>query len=131
MLTLRKETDYALQLLKFLSLHQEKYVSLKQASVVSGISFLFLQKIARKLRQANLIEAEQGVSGGYKLIVNPKKISLKKVVDIMEGSCGLLSCQCSTKTVCANASKCNVMKKFKKINIEVVKIFDKMKLSDL
>lgn len=131
MFTLRKETDYALQLLKLLSLHGEKYISLKQAATISGISFLFLQKIARKLRQANLIEAEQGVSGGYKLIINPKKISLKKIIEITEGKCGVLACLCSNNNACSNEKKCNVVKKFKKINTAVIKIFDKMKLSDL
>ena len=68
MFTLRRETDYALQMLKILSKNKNQVESLSKIAKDTKISFLFLQKIARKLRLANIIKAHQGVEGGYQLL---------------------------------------------------------------
>ena len=59
MFALKKETDYAVQLLKYLKTKKRNFVSLMDFSKESGISFWFLQKIARKLNLASIIEADQ------------------------------------------------------------------------
>jgi len=129
MFSLRKETDYALQLLKLLAKNSRSFVSLKQASDITGLSFLFLQKIARKLRLAGLISAELGVEGGYKLKIPANKITLKRVVSVVEGGCSLWAC--CEKGECQRRGKCLIDKKVKKINNKILKVLEDVKLSDL
>lgn len=129
MFSLRKETDYALQLLKLLAKNPKKAISLKEASDTTGLSFLFLQKIARKLRLAGIISAELGVDGGYKLKVPENKLTLKKIISVIEGGCSL--CACCEKGECKCKSGCSIGKKVRAVNNKILKILDSVKLSNI
>ncbi len=111
MFALKKETDYAVQLLQYLNTKKKNFVSLREFAEKSGISFWFLQKIARKLNLAGIIEAEQGVNGGYRMHA-AKNLSLHKVFEIMEGK------------MVAPSSKITA-----KLNKDIIKIMQKVKIS--
>lgn len=126
MLSLRKETDYALQFLKHLQKAKGNYVSLMCVAKDTGVSFLFLQKIARKLRLGRIIKSEQGTSGGYKLNLNPKKLTLKKIVEVVEGGCALTACGGNKK--CAREG-CLLRKKAVSINKKILKLLEGITLA--
>jgi len=130
MLSFRRETDYAIHLLRALKVKGEA-VSLKLLAEQAQASFLFFQKIARKLRQAGLIEAQQGVKGGYRLLVAPNKLTLRKILQITEGECCLLPCLGKKGFTCNSIKKCCLKNKVGKINQEFNKMLEKVKLSDL
>jgi len=130
MLSFRRETDYAIHLLRALST-KGAVVSLKNLAEQTHVSFLFFQKIARKLRQARLIEAEQGVNGGYRLLVAPRKLNLRQIVQVTEGECCLLPCLGKNGFTCASIKSCRLKNKVGKINKEFLKMLEKVKLSDL
>lgn len=133
MFTLRRETDYALQMLKVLGKSKGQVMSLNEIAKKTNVSFLFLQKIARKLRLAKIIKAHQGVAGGYQLTIDPKKITLRKVVEVMEGKCCILSCLDESKKIecCSQAKNCELKTKMGKLNKRIVKILDEVKLTDI
>lgn len=133
MFSIRRETDYAIKLLKALSQSKRDTVmSLNKISKNTKISFLFLQKIARKLRLAGLIEAHQGVEGGYRLKIESKKISLKKIIEATEGKCCIIACNNEKKLdCCPGDSSTPSQKKLIKINKKIVKILDQTKLSQI
>lgn len=133
MLTIRRETDYAIQILKLLAKSKKKFLSLNDLSDTTGISFLFLQKIARKLRMGGLIKAGQGAGGGYALSLPAKKISLKNIIEAVEGPCAILSCFCGDKkfNCVKKGNQCALQDKMKKLNGNIVKMMEKTKLNDL
>lgn len=133
MLTIRRETDYALQLLKLLEKSKGKVLSLNEIAQETKISFLFLQKIARKLRLAKMITAVQGVDGGYKLSIDPKKSSLKQIIEAMEGNSCILTCLDEAKDhYCRlGKTKCELKVKMGKVNKKITKILDEVKLSQI
>ena len=135
MLSLRKESDYALQLLKRLSVKKGSCLSLQKVSEDIGVSFLFLQKIARKLRIAGMIEARQGIKGGYRLLLPQNHLSLRKIIQVMEGECAILSClKKNCACVCRPDTDSCILKKSKKIkklNKDVLDLLEKVKLSDI
>jgi Rrf2 family protein len=133
MLTLRRETDYAIHLLKHLTQTKGDFVSLRILAEATGISFLFLQKIARKLRQARLIKAGTGMSGGYCLNIPPDKITLKKIIEATEGPGSVFPCLCNKNAVkCPGRDKkCPLKTRLGKINKQIDDIFIKTKLKNL
>ena len=85
MLRLSKQADYAIQLLHRLSsLEKNQALSLRTFSDESNISFLFLQRIARELKQAKMIDSKQGVQGGYFLTMQYSRISLLDVIEAID-----------------------------------------------
>lgn len=133
MFSIRRETHYAIKLLKVLERSKDnKIISLNEISKNTKISFLFLQKIARKLRLGGLIEAYQGVEGGYRLKINSKKISLKKIIEVTEGKCCLLACDNQKKSTCCSIDPDPIKpKNLIKINKKIIKILEHAKLSQI
>jgi Rrf2 family iron-sulfur cluster assembly transcriptional regulator len=93
MFLINKQVDYAVQLLLELSsLEKGCFLSLRTFSQNRNISFLFLQKIARTLKLAGFIAAQKGALGGYYLKVIPEEITLKDVVEALEGKYIAMAC---------------------------------------
>lgn len=102
-------------------------LSLKKFAEKQNISFLFLQKIAGKLRSADIIKSEQGKSGGYVLAGKPDKISLKDIFEALEGPCSVIEC---ASHPCPLAGKCSTKGALGKLNMKIDKALKEIKLSD-
>jgi len=58
-----------------------------------GISPTFVAKIFSKLEKAGIVEAAEGVRGGYRLARAPQAITVLELVDAIEGRKPLFDCQ--------------------------------------
>jgi len=93
MFLINKQVDYAVQFLLALgNLPAGESLSLRIFSQNRNISFLFLQKIARLLKTAGFIQAHKGAQGGYFLSKAPESITLKDVVEALEGKYSAVAC---------------------------------------
>ncbi|EKD43229.1 MAG: Transcriptional regulator, BadM/Rrf2 family [uncultured bacterium] len=117
MFTIRRETAHALKILKLLSKNENKILSLNEISKKTKVSFLFLQKIARKLRLAKMISSVYGVDGGYALAIDAKKLSVLKVIEAMEGKCDVFEFKENKKLVETNKKIVKLLENVKLINI--------------
>jgi Rrf2 family transcriptional regulator, iron-sulfur cluster assembly transcription factor len=81
-----QECDYALRVVLFLS---EKPVNERvEAKIISeslNIPFRFLLKLLRKLSMAGILNSYRGVGGGYSLAKNPEDITMKEVIEVIDG----------------------------------------------
>lgn len=130
MLNIRKETEYAIHFLQYLKDNSKKCCSLQVFATKSDISFYFMQKIARKLTRAGLVTSMHGVNGGYSLTKKSKKISLYKIVEVMENGVSLLPCIKNMKDCHSNSKDCCVRKIMSKLNAEIVKAMEKIKITN-
>ncbi|HCC22535.1 hypothetical protein A2480_04080 [Candidatus Uhrbacteria bacterium RIFOXYC2_FULL_47_19] len=90
-------------------------VSLNEVAERNGLSRGFLEKIAVLLKEAGLIEARRGASGGYVLSRSAKHITISDIVTAVEGPMAFIDClgggscnmssKCSTRQVWANVQK--------------------------
>src|SRR5262245_35310964 len=71
----------------------DKPLSSRELAELQGISPTFLAKIFPKLEKAGIVEAQEGVRGGYRLARPPEKISFLDIVDAVEGKKPLFDCQ--------------------------------------
>lgn len=78
---------YALQLLLEVALHQNKGpVTLSDIAERQGISQPYLWHVITPLTAAGILRVKRGSQGGYMLAREPKDISIKDVVNVLEGS---------------------------------------------
>jgi Rrf2 family protein len=78
---------YALQLLLEVALHQNKGpVTLSDIASRQGISQPYLWHVITPLTAAGILRVKRGSQGGYVLAREPKDISIKDVVNVLEGS---------------------------------------------
>jgi Rrf2 family transcriptional regulator, nitric oxide-sensitive transcriptional repressor len=85
-------TDYALRLLMFAAAHEDRLITIEEASRVYDISRAHLMKIANTLTRAGYLKAVRGRSGGLMLAKPPRKIRLGDVVRATEPDFSLVEC---------------------------------------
>src|ERR1035437_5826122 len=76
-----------------LAIHgKEGVVTLKAVARRQQISEKYLWQIVTPLKSAGLIAATVGAKGGYTLARDPAKVTLKDILDPLEGDCVLVKC---------------------------------------
>ncbi len=90
---LNQATDYAFRAVLYLSMQPPGEVI--EARAIAGslvIPNRFLLKIMRLLAKGGIVRSFQGVGGGYALARNPGEITLKDVVEAIEGPIRINKC---------------------------------------
>ena|SRR3990167_2140208 len=130
MLKLSRQVDLGILLLTDLArLKSGETLSLSHWTQSKGLPYRFLTKIALTLKQAKLITAKEGRTGGYRLARGIGKISLGEVIGRLEGKTSPVAClrgeQCPAFPYCRH----------KKVIIGVSGLIDnylsKVRLKDL
>ena len=81
-----QEADYALRVVLFLAnLGYGEKVDAKTISDMEVIPLRFLLKLLRKLTKSGILTSYRGVNGGYALNREPKDVTLKDVIEAIEG----------------------------------------------
>jgi Rrf2 family protein len=78
---------YALRLLLDVALHQHQGpVTLSDISIRQGISQPYLWHVVTPLTAAGILRVKRGSQGGYVLARKPSEISIRDIVNVLEGS---------------------------------------------
>jgi len=82
-------------------------VFLKDIAKGESISEKYLSLIIIPLRRVGLVNSIRGAHGGYSLAKDPSQITMKEIVDVLEGDCSLVDCvnnpsTCPRVTICAS-----------------------------
>ena len=106
--------------------------SLRSIAIQDKLSFFFLQKVAADLRKSGLIEACRGKKGGYALAKPANKISLKEIVESLDGPLAIMGCLGSDGIkACSRLDSCLVRPGFDIINKTIIDALSSKTLYDL
>ena len=120
MVKLSKQADYAIQfLLELAGQTDNAPLSLRKFSKDSNISFLFLQRIAGKLREADFVNSIQGPRGGYVLAKSVSEISLADIARVVDGEFNTIDCIKYNKK-CALVHMCTKQGALNQINRDIL-----------
>ncbi len=90
---LSKKTQYAFKALIYLSEHASAGpVLISEISKKKNIPLKFLENILLELRKAGVLESKKGKGGGYYFAVDPRNVSLAKIMRLLDGPIALLPC---------------------------------------
>ena len=122
-----KKTQYGMRAMVFLAkkYRKKEIAPLKDVSKKEAISFDFLEKIFSELEKVKLVKGKKGIGGGYILAKNPNKITAKDIVQTLEQTTPV---QCF---LCSKSRKCASRNVWKKIENNINKTLNSIKLSDL
>lgn len=102
-------TTYGLRALIYLAKNHkaEKSISLAQIAKEERLSSAYLERLFALLKKENIVKAEKGKDGGYRLVKNPEDIGIFTIVKALEGNIVPLHCIGQNgKVKCAMKSKC-------------------------
>ncbi len=78
------ETDYAVRIVYCLA-RSGKRTGASEISESTGVTLRFALKILHKLVANGIVRSFKGAKGGYELARTPGEITLREVVEVMEG----------------------------------------------
>lgn len=105
-MTLTRRTDYGVRILYELAADPDRYHSARELAERHQVPEAFLRKILMDLRQAGIVAAQRGRTGGYRLAAEPEDISLSKVLDALDSQ--IVRLPCGSAAECSRDGDCPV-----------------------
>lgn len=130
---LTSESDYALRIVRILALDPTARPDSTTLAETAGVPTRFAVKILHKLVGAGLICSYKGVHGGYMLAKDADKITLKDVIEVIDGPILLAKCVGDGASCAMNGdgSACVFHHIFEDISISVAKKLSSIRISDV
>ena len=127
-------TTYGLRAIAQLAKNYKKGESMSLPSIAESenISLSYLERIFSRLKKANLVVSEKGMSGGYKISSDPKKINVFEIIEVLEGKIVVFHClNKKGKNLCSSSNKCSASFVLSKVQKAVMETLKKIALNDL
>jgi len=105
-------------------------LSIQTLSEEEKIPLRYLEQIMGRLRRDGIVESIRGPKGGYWLEIAPEKISLGKVLEILEGNITLVWCVDETED-CPNRASCPTAAFWCTVNDGIRQFLDETTLDQL
>lgn len=124
-------TEYAIHSLFYLALQaQDKIILVSDVAKAQNISASYLAKVFQTLSKAGLVKSYRGSKGGYILAKEPSKISLRKIVETMEGKSPIFICD-DHKRKCNFLGDCLISHVMTEAEQKMFDVLDQTSLDDL
>lgn len=128
---LTRKGEYAIRGIVFLAKQPVgKVILVSEVAEATGVSQTFLAKIFQSFAKLGLVNSFRGTGGGFLLGRPAAKITLRQVVEAVEGP--IIPNRClSVEESCSREAECTVHPVWKKIQGEVASILDAVTLEEL
>jgi len=103
---------------------------LKDIAAKEEISEKYLSQLVIPLKAAGLINSIRGAHGGYILAKEPSEISLKNIIEVLEGNLDLVNC-IKDSSSCNRVSGCITRGVWTKLGDKVKEVLGSFTLGDL
>lgn len=130
MLLLNKKTDYAVQCLIHLARHRRQWVSTAALSEEQQIPLFFLRRILRDLVRAGLVQSREGKSGGLRLVVHPRTLTLRRIMHLFQDK--MLTAECLfRKKICPRINCCALRPEIQKLQAKMINELNRVNVEKL
>lgn len=128
---LSTRSRYGTRLMLELALHyQEEPVFLKDIAREEEISEKYLSQLVIPLRASGLINSSRGAHGGYRLARSPALITMKDIIQALEGHLSPVECV-KNPSVCGRVSGCVTRSVWERLDTRISETLDSISLKDL
>jgi len=127
-----RKSRYGLRAMVELGLYYKKGpISARVVSKAQSVPLQYLEQIFNRLKKKALIKALRGPRGGYSLSKDPKKISIKSILDALEDNNSLTDCLKNEKRPCKRLEDCGTKFFWQKLDKAINKVLVTTTLYDL
>lgn len=126
------ESDYALRIVTAIA-ESEEVVDAGTLADKTSVTQRFTLKILHKLVVGGLIKSYKGAKGGYKLAKSAEQISLRNVIELIDGPIAIARCVDSGEECSLNCDKtaCIYHHIFDTISLDLANKLEKISISDV
>ncbi len=131
MMELTRKGEYAIRGIVYLAKQSPgKVILVSEVAEATGVPQTFLAKIFQSFAKLGLVNSFRGTGGGFLLGRPAAKITLRQVVEAVEGP--IIPNRClSDEGNCGRTSECTVHPVWRRIQEEIAAILDGVTLEDL
>lgn len=131
-MNISQESDYALRAISAMySYGKENRIEAKYIAEKENIPIRFLFKILRKLCEKGIVKSYRGVNGGYKLNVELKDITLKDIVEVIQGPIRINKCTDNPDNCLLCSHGCKFYSEMLTVEKEIQQILSKRSIEDI
>ena len=126
------ESDYALRIITDMAI-RGTLVDAGTISENTSVTPRFTLKILHKLVKGDLVTSYKGAKGGYKLRLPPEEITLRMVIELIDGPIAIARCLDNGEACSLNCDKtsCSLHHIFDYISFDIASKLDKITISDV
>lgn len=126
-----KKSRYGVRMMLELALEQGRgYIFLKDIARRQEISEKYLSQIVLALKSRGLVASSRGARGGHMLSRPPGEISVREIVEALEGDPGIVECV-KNPGLCEKSAECAAARMWSRIEDSIYSAMESVKLSDL
>lgn len=124
---IRRNTDYALRAaVELAGRFNSDPVSTKELAARQQIPYQLACKLMQRLHNAGIVKSEMGPSGGFMLCKNPSKITVRRLVETIQGPVRLNNCK-----LCQLSCRCNIRPELTRLQGKINEFLDGLTLRQL
>jgi Rrf2 family protein len=140
MLTLSKQTDYALLALTALVRREREAadggvssvaVPAKEIAERHDIPIEFLAKVLQKLARARMVTSTFGPTGGYKLARPADEIRVGEVIGVVDGGLALAQCMRVVDNGCDQSTHCTIRGPLTRVSEEIYRVLNALSIDEI
>lgn len=127
-----QESDYALRIVTALAA-RNAILDAKSISDETSVTLRFTLKILHKLVQGGLVCSYKGVNGGYRLAKLPETITVKDVIELIDGPISICRCLIEDEVCSQSADKreCLFHQIFSEVSMSVAAKLSRITIADV
>lgn len=130
MVRLSAKTDYALRAMLDLAMHPGVRTTFPAIAERQGIPRKFLPTVLQSLIQAGLVRTIRGYGGGIELACDPREITIRAIVESVEGRQQLYDCE-SRNIDCTQKANCLLRDVLERAGQAMLDVLEDTTLADL
>ena len=127
---LTRACEYAIKSLLYLALQDpETRVMTSEVAIAQEIPVNFVRKILEALAKTGMVESHRGAGGGFTLARGPETITIRQIVEAVEGPLALN--QCLSQNICENKPHCPMSEVWQEAQRAVESVLERYTLADI
>ena len=132
MIRLTKSADYGLMAMRHLALMPKGCCcSAREIARGHGIPPALMAKLLQRLAKGGLVAATHGIKGGYRITRPAQSISLREVIEAIEGPLAMTDCHDPESEKCPQDAGCTVKRPLLEIQARIAAVLGETSLRDL
>jgi len=132
MFKINRKIEYALISIKHMSVKSPgQLTSAKEICDIYGTPFDPTSRVLQIMTQHKVLHAEQGAKGGYQIIKDLSKFTLRELSDMIIGPIEIANCFHGDYSECSISSTCHIIAPMLSLNESIKKLFTTIMVSEL
>ena len=132
MFKINRKLEYALIALKYMSAKNPgQLTSAKEICDIYHVPFDPTSRVLQIMAQKEILQAEQGAKGGYQIIKDLNKITMRELSDMLIGPIEIANCFHGSYSHCEISHTCHIIAPMLNLNENIKKLFSTISIAEL